>query len=76
MKALPDQRRTITVRPQEQHEALQATRRRQQTPAFIQQYALRQGIEATISQGIRAFGMRRSRYIGLDKTHLQHIGTY
>jgi transposase len=67
-------RRTITVRPQAQHEALQAARRRQQTRAFAKQYALRQGIEATISQGVRAFGMRRSRYLGLAKTHLQHLG--
>jgi transposase len=67
-------RRTITIRPQAQHEALQATRRRQKTPAFAKQYALREGIEATISQGVRAFGMRRSRYIGLAKTHLQHLG--
>jgi transposase len=66
-------RRTITLRPQAQHEALQAARRRQQTRAFAKQYALREGIEATISQGVRAFGMRRSRYIGLDKTHLQHL---
>jgi transposase len=35
---------------------------------------LREGIEATISQGVRAFGMRRSRYIGLAKTHLQYLG--
>jgi transposase len=69
-------RRLLTVRPQAQHEALQAARRRQQTPDFVRQYALREGIEATISQGVRAFGMRRSRYIGLDKTHLQHIGRY
>jgi len=67
-------RRTITIRPQAQHEALQAARRRQQTPAFASQYALREGIEATISQGVRAFGLRRSRYIGLAKTHLQHLG--
>jgi transposase len=67
-------RRTITVRPQAQHEALQAARRRQQTRTFARQYALREGIEATISQGVRAFGMRRSRYIGLAKTHLQHLG--
>ena len=67
-------RRTITIRPQAQHEALQAARRRQKTPAFASQYALREGIEATISQGVRAFGMRRSRYIGLAKTHLQHLG--
>ena len=67
-------RRTITVRPQAQHEALQEARRRQQTRAFAKEYALREGIEATISQGVRAFGMRRSRYIGLAKTHLQHLG--
>jgi hypothetical protein len=30
-------------------------------------------VEGTISQGVRAFGMRRSRYRGLDKTHLQHV---
>jgi transposase len=26
-----------------------------------------------MSQGVRAFGMRRSRYIGLAKTRLQHL---
>jgi transposase len=67
-------RRTITIRPQAQHEALQAARRRQKTSAFASQYALREGIEATISQGVRAFGMRRSRYVGFAKTHLQHLG--
>lgn len=36
---------------------------------LLSRYTLRQGIEATISQGIRAFGMRRSRSISLDKTH-------
>src|SRR6266581_2490852 len=43
-------RRTITIRPQAQHEALQAARRRQQTPACAKEYALREGIEATISE--------------------------
>jgi transposase len=42
-------RRLISVRPREQHEALQAARRREQTPAFAKQYAQREGIEATIS---------------------------
>ena len=69
----PTPRRLITVRPHEQHEALQAARRREQSPAFARQYARRAGIEATISQGVRAFDMRRSRYIGLHKTHLQHV---
>ncbi|MFL5657650.1 MAG: transposase, partial [Ktedonobacteraceae bacterium] len=40
---------------------------------FTKQYAARSGIEATISQGVRAFGMRRSRSIGQEKTHLQHL---
>ena len=36
-------------------------------------YKRRAGIEGTLSQGVRAFGMRRTRYRGLDKTHLQHL---
>jgi transposase len=68
-------RRLLTIRPRDQYEALHAARRRQTTQAFSQQYALRSGIEATFSQGVRAFGLRRSRYSGLTKTHLQHIGT-
>ena len=38
-------------------------------------YARRAGIEGTISQGVRAFGLRRGRYRGLAKTHLQHVAT-
>lgn len=68
-------RRLLTVRPRDHYHALQAARRRQTTSTFAQQYALRSGIEATISQGVRAFGLRRSRYLGLGKTHLQHLGT-
>ena len=49
-------------------------RQRQRTEAFQQRYALRAGIEATISQWVRAFDLRRSRYVGLPKTHLQHLG--
>ena len=68
-------RRLLTVQPQARYEALQAARRRQATRAFSHQYALRSGIEATMSQGVRAFGLRRSRYSGLANMHLQHIGT-
>jgi transposase len=31
------------------------------------------GVEGTLSQGGRAFGMRQSRYVGLAKTALQQI---
>jgi transposase len=65
--------RSLTIRPQEQHEALQAARARQQTPEFKQQYAKRAGIEGTLSQGVRRCDLRRARYIGLAKTRLQHI---
>ena len=67
--------RVLHVRPQAAHEALQARRREQQTPEFRQQYALRSGIEGTLSQGVRAMGLRRARYDGLARTHLQQVLT-
>lgn len=66
-------RRTITIRPQAQHEALLAGRQREQTEQFAKQYAVRAGAEGTIAQGVRSCGLRRSRYIGLARTHLQHL---
>ena len=38
-------------------------------------YARRAGVEGTISQGVRSFGLRRARYRGLAKAHLQHVAT-
>lgn len=67
--------RKVTLRPQAQHEALQAARQRQTTPEFKAHYRTRAGVEGTISQGTRTFGLRRARYIGLAKTHLQHVLT-
>ncbi|HXQ38732.1 MAG TPA: IS1182 family transposase, partial [Anaerolineales bacterium] len=67
--------RQIVFRPQEQHEAIQATRKLQTTKDFKERYAKRSGIEGTISQGVRAFDLRVSRYLGIDKTHLQHVIT-
>ncbi len=61
--------RQLVVRPQAQFEAIQAARQRQQTQEFKDRYAIRAGIEGTISQGVRAFDLRRSRSIGLAKTH-------
>jgi hypothetical protein len=39
------------------------------------EYKKRTGIEGTLSQGIRRGTVRRSRYIGLSKTHLQEVAT-
>jgi len=44
-------------------------------PAWNERYRVRAGIEGTLSQGVRAFGMRQSRYIGLTKTGLQQACT-
>lgn len=68
-------RRTLTVRPYEQALALAQARQREQTRAFRQLYNQRAGIEGTHSQALRTMGLRRSRYLGLAKTHLQHLGT-
>lgn len=67
--------RTLTLYPQRQHEALQNVRHAQTTEEWQQQYAKRAGVEGTISQSVRRFGLRECRYIGLAKTHLQHILT-
>jgi transposase len=53
----------------------QEGRRYQKTQEFKERYAKRAGIEGTISQAVYAFGMRRCRYRGLAKTHLQHVLT-
>jgi transposase len=67
--------RIIGLQPREEHEALQAARRRQTTEAFRQAYAARAGIESTHEQSNRRCGIRQCRYIGLAKTHLQHVLT-
>jgi len=54
---------------------LKQRREQEETKEFKQVYAKRAGIEGTISQGVRVMGLRRSRYIGQEKTHLQHVAT-
>jgi transposase len=63
------------VRPRDQFEALEAARSRESSEEYRLEYDRRAGIEGTISQGVRSFGLRRSRYIGEAKVHLQHIAT-
>lgn len=67
--------RTLRLRPQAQHQALRRLRRQQTTPEWKKRYHRRAGVEGTISQGVRAFGLRKARYLGLAKVHLQHILT-
>lgn len=65
--------RQLSFHTQVVHEAIQAARKRQTSQEFQDRYAVRAGIEGTISQGVRAFDLRRSRYLGQQKTHLQHL---
>jgi transposase len=67
--------RTLTLQPREEHEAIQFARKRQKTQEFASLYSQRAGIEGTVSQGVRAFGLRQARYRGLKKTHLQELAT-
>ena len=62
--------RTLVVG--EHHSALQARRREQKTEAFAQQMKHRNGIEGTLSELVRAHGIRRARYRGLAKARLQN----
>ena len=67
--------RELTVHPKAHQLALQEARERQQTDAFKALYQCRAGVEGTLSQAAFAFGMRRTRYRGFVKTHLQHVAT-
>lgn len=65
--------RTLTLTPPEAHAALQERRAAQRSPAFVQCYARRAGIEGTISQAVRTTRVRRTPYVGRHKTHLHHL---
>ena len=67
--------RIIGLQAREHFEALQGARRHQETEMFRESYAARAGIEGTHAQAISRCGLRRCRYIGLAKTHLQHVLT-
>jgi transposase len=69
------QPRRLRLHPRAEHEALTAARGRLATKEGRRRYGRRAGIEGTLSQGVRAFGLRRSRYRGLARTRLQHVAT-
>jgi transposase len=69
------QGRRVGLPPQAQYEALGAARTWYGSAAGKEGYQRRAGVEGTLSQGVRAFGLRCARYRGLAKTHLQHVAT-
>jgi transposase len=69
------QGRALRLPPREQYEALRAMRSFIGSEEGRRLYGKRAGIEGTISQGVRSFGLRRARYRGEAKAHLQHVAT-
>lgn len=67
------QGRQLSFHPREEHEALEANRARQKTKEGRRLRALRRGVEGTISQGVRSFGLRKARYRGQPKVHLENV---
>lgn len=65
--------RHLMVRPKAEHEALDTIRQNQKTQEWQERYDRRAGIEGTLATGIQVLGLRRTRYVGLAKTHLQHV---
>ena len=65
--------RGLTLLPADQQRVLETRRREQVTELWQQRYRIRAGVEATISQTTRRTGIRRTRFTGVDKTHLGHL---
>ncbi|MFC5598918.1 IS1182 family transposase [Deinococcus cellulosilyticus] len=59
--------------PRDRQEALFEARDLLNSEEGKKLYQLRAGVESVFSQGVRAFGLRKSRYRGLAKTHQQNI---
>ncbi len=65
--------RQLTLRPREVHEAVAAARAEQATQPWKARYSIRAGAEGTIRQATHVTGIRNARYLGLDKTRLEHL---
>ena len=67
--------RSIILHDRAEYEALRQTRTQMASEEGRQEYKKRAGIEGALSEGIRRNGLRKARYCGLVKTHLQHLAT-
>ncbi len=52
------------------HEVLQERRREMQTESFKKRMHRRNAIEGTVSELVRGYGLRKTRYQGLAKTRM------
>ena len=67
--------RHLLLLPQPLQEIQSRARVERKTPEWKERYAMRAGCEATVSETAHAHGLRRCRYHGLAKTHVQHVLT-
>ncbi len=65
--------RVVSFAGREEQEFLEKTRLAEQSPEWRNLYQERAGIEGTISQSVRGYSLRQTRYIGKAKTHLHNI---
>jgi transposase len=70
-----DSARNVGFPPRELLELQLRNRAEQQEPAWHKRYAVRSGIEGTICEFAHGHGMRRCRYRGQVKAHVQHVLT-
>ncbi len=70
---VPASQRHRTIVVGKDHDFLQQRRKLQLTPEFHQRMHQRNAIEATLSELVRAHGLRRSRYRGFSKVELQNL---
>lgn len=67
--------RQLTIKRREEYEALQELRKKMAGENGQKNRNKRAGVEGTISQAVRRFGLRKARYRSLAKTRLQHLAT-
>ncbi|MFE2713961.1 transposase [Streptomyces mirabilis] len=67
--------RTVGFPPRELRDLQLRVRTEQQTPEWKTRYAVRSGVEGTVNEFAHGYGMRRCRYRGQGKAHIQHVLT-
>lgn len=67
--------RSLGFSNKENYLILEELRKQPDNPQWQKLYNQRAGIEGTFSQAVRSFDLRRSRYIGENKTHLHNLAT-
>lgn len=70
-----DSARSVGFPPRELRDLQLRVRAEQQTSEWQARYAVRSGVEGTIHELAHGHGMRRCRYRGQHKAHLQHVFT-